>query len=389
MPLPDPTHPDPPPDDAPPGPGRPPDDAPAVVGPPPGDAPAPRAEPRLDPPAPAAPRAVQIWFEAAAEPDLPDAVADLDTARAAAVAFARAAKAANTRRAYTAGVRAWCAWCEQHGLPALPARGEDVAAYLAAARVAGRAPATIEVHRAAIRYLHHLARLPVPTVDAVVGETLAGIRRTAAASGLTPAKKAAATAEVLRTILAGIPDDLRGLRDRALLLTGFAGALRRSELAAIRIDHLEATPRGLRLTLPVSKGERTGKAVTVPLPYGSHGLCPVLAIAAWRSAAGLSDGPLFRRLWVPAMSRPPRLGSQPIDARTVARIVQARATAAGYPPGALGGHSLKRGALTTGMDQGVHPARLKRLGRHRSYAVLDEYLEHGDAFEGHPLADVL
>lgn len=344
---------------------------------------------------PAAPHAVQRWFEAAAEPDLPDAVTGLDDARAAAVAFARAAKATNTRRAYTAGVRAWCAWCEQHDLPALPARGEDVAAYLAATRVAGRAPATIEVHRAAIRYLHHLARLPVPTVDAVVGETLAGIRRTAAAAGHAPAKKAAATVEVLRTILAGIPDDLRGLRDRALLLTGFAGALRRSELAAIRIEYLEATPRGLRLTLPVSKGERTGKAVTVPLPYGSHGLCPVRAIGAWRTAASITEGPLFRRLWATpaagagAAARPPRLGSQPIDARTVARIVQARATAAGYPPGALGGHSLKRGALTTGMDQGVHPARLKRLGRHRSYAVLDEYLEHGDAFEGHPLAEVL
>jgi site-specific recombinase XerC len=344
---------------------------------------------------PATAHAVQRWFETAAEPRLPDAVAGLDDARAAALAFARAGKAANTRRAYPAAVRAWCAWCEQHGLPALPARGEDVAAYLAAARVAGRAPSTIEVHRAAIRTLHHLARLPVPTVDAIVGETLAGIRRTAAASGLTPAKKAAATAEVLRTILAGIPEDLRGLRDRALLLTGFAGALRRSELAAILVEHLEPTARGLRLLLPVSKGERTGRAVTVPLPYGSHGLCPVLAIAAWRTAAGLTEGALFRRLWAApgapeaGAARQPRLGTQPIDARTVARIIQARATAAGYPPGALGGHSLKRGALTTGMNQGVHPARLKRLGRHRSYAVLDEYLEHGDPFEGHPLSGVL
>ncbi|HYZ33468.1 MAG TPA: site-specific integrase [Crenalkalicoccus sp.] len=347
-------------------------------------------------PLPANPHAVRGWFEAAAELTLP--VADgggLETARTAALAFARAAKAANTRRAYRAGVRAWCDWCDRHGLPALPARGDDVAAYLAAARVAGRAPATIEVHRAAIRYLHHLARLPVPTGDAAVGETLAGIRRTAAAAGLAPAKKGAATAEVLRAILAAIPGDLRGLRDRALLVVGFAGALRRAELAAIRIEHLEPTPRGLRLTLPVSKGERSGKAVTIPLPYGEHGLCPVRAIAAWCEAAGIHDGALFRRLWVPRAARgdspppPPRLGAAAIDPRTVARVVQARATAAGYPPGALGGHSLKRGALTTGMDRGVHPARLKRLGRHRSYAVLDEYLEHGDPFDGHPLAGVL
>lgn len=346
---------------------------------------------------PADPGAVARWFDATAEVAIPAEAAALADARGAALAFARAAKAANTRRAYRAAVRAWCLWCERHGLSALPARGEDVAAFLAAERVAGRAPATIEVRRAALRYLHHLARLPVPTADAAVGETLAGIRRTAAAAGHAPAKKAAATEAVLRGMLAAIPDDgdPRGLRDRAILLVGFAGALRRSELAAIRVEHLEATPRGLRLTLPVSKGERRGRAVTVPLPFGERGLCPVRAIGAWRAAAAIAEGALFRRIWAAPDPRPgtppppPRIGAAAIDARTVARVVQARAAAAGLPAGALGGHSLKRGALTTGMDRGVHPARLKRLGRHRSYAVLDEYLEHGDPFEGHPLGDVL
>ena len=77
-----------------------------------------------------------------------------------------------------------------------------------------------------------------------------------------------------------------------------------------------------------------------------------------------------------------------IDAGTVAHIVKARA-AAGFDPRALGGHSLKRGALTTGIDRGVHPTRLKQLGRHKSYAVLDDYLELGDPFDSHPLNGVL
>ncbi|MDC6684852.1 hypothetical protein N4Q63_27670, partial [Leclercia adecarboxylata] len=85
----------------------------------------------------------------------------------------------------------------------------------------------------------------------------------------------------------------------------------------------------------------------------------------------------------------PHLGSDAIEPRTVARIIQARAKAAGFDPASLGGHSLKRGALTTGMDRGVHPTRLKRLGRHKSYKVLDEYLEQGDPFESHPLNGVL
>lgn len=228
-----------------------------------------------------------------------------------------------------------------------------------------------------------------------MAETLAGIRRSAAQAGELPAKKAAATATILRRLLAPIADDLRGRRDRALLLVGFAGALRRAELAAIRLEHLEPTPRGLRLTLPTSKGERSGAAVSVPLPHGDTELCPVRAIRLWREAAGLREGPLFRRIWAPPKPRGdgppplPRLGSGPIDSGTVARIVQQRAEAAGFARHELGGHSLKRGALTTGMERGAHPARLRRLGRHRSYAVLGEYLEFGDLFEGHPLDGVL
>jgi hypothetical protein len=129
-------------------------------------------------------------------------------------------------------------------------------------------PAEItEMRRAAIRYLHVIAGCAVPTAEAQVSEAMAGMHRTAAAAGQLPGKKLAATADILRQILAPIATDLAGLRDRALLLTGFAGALRRAELAAIRVEHLEPCERGLRLTLPHSKGERTGRGVTVALPY--------------------------------------------------------------------------------------------------------------------------
>ena len=341
-----------------------------------------------------APEQVRAWFDAAADATIPDHDGTLSTARAAATAYAHRAKADNTRRAYRAGVRAWCAWCDRHALPCLPARAADVVAFLAAERGRGLSVNTIDLRRAALRYLHFIAGCPVPTAEAHVAETMAGIHRDAADRGQLPAKKLAATADILRQLLAPIGDDLPGLRDRALLLVGFAGALRRAELAAIRVEHLEVRARGLRLTLPRSKGERTGKAVTVALPYGSTELCPVRALQRWQAAAGITEGAVFRRLWRPphrgdGPPPPPRLGAAAIDPGTVARIVQARAAAAGFERAALGGHSLKRGALTTGMDRGVHPTRLKQLGRHKSYAVLDEYLELGDPFEGHPLSGVL
>ena len=345
----------------------------------------------------AAPEHVRAWFDSAVEASEPVVDGTLASEREAADTYRRMAKADNTRRAYRAAVRAWCAWCARHDLPPLPASGQDVAAFLAGERGRKLSPETLKLRRAAIRYLHRAAGCPVPTDDVCVSETMAGITRDAARKGVVPRKKVAATATILRRLLAPIAGDVRGLRDRAVLLVGFAGALRRSELAAIRFEHLEKTDRGIRLTLPQTKGEQTD-AVTVPLPYGDTELCPVHALEAWQQAAGLTEGPVFRRIWLPPRPRPtatceppplPRIGTQAISPQTVAQIVQARAMAAGFGRRDLGGHSLKRGALTTGMDRGVHPAKLKRLGRHKSFDVLGEYLEFGDLFEGHPLAGVL
>ncbi len=345
----------------------------------------------------AAPDSVRAWFDAAVEASEPIVDGTLTSERDAADTYRRMAKAENTRRAYRAAVRAWCAWCARHDLPPLPASGQDVAAFLAGERGRKLSPETLKLRRAAIRYLHRAAGCPVPTDDVCVSETLAGIRREAAKKGQVARKKVAATATVLRRLLAPIPGDVRGLRDRAILLVGFAGALRRSELASIRFEHLEKTDRGIRLTLPQTKGEQTD-AVTVPLPFGDTELCPVHALELWQRAAGLTEGPVFRRIWLPPRPRTPaldetpplpRIGADAITPQTVALIVQSRAVAAGFARRNLGGHSLKRGALTTGMDRGVHPAALKRLGRHRSFDVLGEYLEFGDLFDGHPLRGVL
>jgi site-specific recombinase XerC len=375
---------------------------------------------RLLPPAPigADAGAVRAWFDDAVETAEPEMDGTLGAEREAALAYQRMAKAKNTRAAYRAAVRAWCDWCARRDLPPLPACGPDVATFLAAERRRGMTPNTIDLRRAAIRYLHRAAGCAVPTDDACVSETVAGIRRDAAAQGQSPEKKVAATATIIAQLLATIQDDLRGKRDRALILVGFAGALRRSELASIRVERLEKTDRGLRLTIPQTKGSQTD-SVVVPLPYGQTELCPVRALTAWLAAAGITDGPVFRRIWLPARRQPrarskhpcadempadgehagqsaqdaapprPQIGKVALTARSVADIIQARAVAAGFGRRDLGGHSLKRGALTTGMDRGIHPAKLKRLGRHKSFDVLGEYLEFGDLFDGHPLTGVL
>jgi len=256
--------------------------------------------------------AVSAWFDAAVAAAEPLLDGTLDAEREAADAYRRMATADNTRRAYRAAVRVWCAWCARHDLPPLPAAGADVAAFLAGERGRKLSPETIKLRRAAIRYLHRAAGCPVPTDDVCVSETLAGIQRDAARKGQLPRKKVAATEKILRRLLAPIPGDLRGLRDRALLLVGFAGALRRSELAAIRLEHLEKTDRGIRLTLPHSKGAQDS-AVTVPLPGPRPGGLAAgcrphrrPGISAHLAAAASQAGHAGRHPASPAPHRPER-----------------------------------------------------------------------------------
>jgi integrase len=337
-----------------------------------------------------APVAVRRWFDILAAAAKPENDGSLAAAHESARAYRSRAKADNTRAAYRSAVRAWCIWCDQHGVPSLPASPRDVAAFLAAGRDRGQAGNTLKLRAAAIRFLHRAAGLPSPTDTAEVSETMAGIRRDAP----NPQKKRAATLTVLRELLVPIPDDVRGLRDRALLLVGFAGALRRSELAGILRADLERTDQGYELTLKRSKGAQT-EAVLVPLPYGKTELCPVRALARWLDAVAITDGPVFRRIWLAPQASPdappplPAIGAEALTPRSIARIVQARAAAAGFTAREFGGHSLKRGALSTGMAAGAHAAQLKRLGRHKSFDVLGEYLEFGNLFEGYPLQDLL
>jgi integrase len=368
---------------------------PGPLGPPADDAAAP-APALVAPEAPVGgpPVAVSSWFDAIAAAAKADNDGSLAAAHASARVYRSRAKADNTRAAYRSAVRAWC---DSHGVAPLPGSPRDVAAFLAAGRDSGQAGNTLKLRAAAIRFLHRAAGLPSPTDTAEVSETMAGIRRDAP----NPKKKRAATLTVLREILAPIGEDFPGLRDRALLLVGFAGALRRSELAGILLSDLERTDQGYELTLKRTKGAQT-ESVLVPLPYGRTELCPVRALARWLEAAAIAEGPVFRRIWLPpaavgaptdgpAGGPPPRpaIGTEPLTPRSIARIVQARAAAAGFAGHEFGGHSLKRGALSTGMQAGAHAAQLKRLGRHKSFDVLGEYLEFGNLFEGHPLRDVL
>ena len=201
--------------------------------------------------------------------------------------YAQAAKAANTRRAYRADWRDFTAWCEGHGRTALPAAPETVALYLT--DLAGRRKtSTLQRRLSSIAQAHQLAghaAHDAPTRHATVRAVWAGIRR---AKGTAQAGKAPVLTADVRAMVASLPDTLLGLRDRALLLLGFAGAFRRSELVGLDVGDLEAGRAGLVVTLRRSKTDQEGAGRKLGVPYGAHpDTCPVRAVQEWLDASGL------------------------------------------------------------------------------------------------------
>ena len=210
-------------------------------------------------------------------PDLPAPLSPaLPATTRPAAAYARASLAPATLRAYQAGWQAFSEWCQLAERTALPAAPETVAEHLASlATIVGRA--SLAKRLAAIGQYHRLANHTFATDHPVIHHTLRGIHREHG----RPARRSAAlaTPEIKRLLAACRTRSLADLRDRALLLIGYAGALRRAELVAIAREHVSFTPEGLRLQIPRSKTDTTGQVSALP-PRGmpSSAPCPVVSV---------------------------------------------------------------------------------------------------------------
>jgi site-specific recombinase XerD len=295
----------------------------------------------------------------------------LALALARAADFARADKAENTRKAYRSDFARFQAFCAQHRLAPLPATPQTLAAFLAIEAAHAKA-STIERRLAAIRYAHKLAGLKTPTDDERVKATARGIRRTL---GIVVTKKAPLTSDTLRAILASPDRTTAGLRDRALLLLGFAGALRRSELVALNVADVVETREGLRVVIRRSK--TTPEAATIAIARGRR-TCPVCALKAWLAAAAITRGALFRRVTKTGRVLPDRLTAQ-----SVALIVKARVRRAGLDPEQFSAHSLRAGFLTSAARRGASLFKMMDVSRHRSLSTLKGYVRDGELFADH------
>jgi site-specific recombinase XerD len=293
----------------------------------------------------------------------------------AARAYAAASKAPNTVRAYRSDLRDFEEWCAGESVAAIPAAPATIALYLTALARAGAKASTLQRRVSALSQAHQLAGYsPSPTADPVVRATMAGIRR---AHGTAPAQKTALlTAELRRLLAATDPASLAGARDRALLLLGFSGGFRRGELVSLNVEDLEETEDGLRVQLRRGKTDQEGQGREVGIPRGRHpDTCPVRALQAWRSVAGIADGSLFR-----PVNRHGVVSRARLSDRGVARIVQRAAGAAGLDPALYAGHSLRAGLATAAAAGGASERAIMAQTGHRSVTMVRRYIRSGSLF---------
>lgn len=288
--------------------------------------------------------------------------------------YASASRAENTKRAYRSDWADFNAWCNDRGLVALPASPVVVGTYLAA-RAETLSVSTLRRRLISIAVAHRTAGHDSPTDQEPVPAVIAGIART---KGVRVEGKTPVLLDDLRRMLAILEPGRRGIRDRALLLLGFATGSRRAELVALDVEDITMSTPGLTVFIRRSKTDQLGEGRKIGVPFGrSEETCPVLALAAWLEAAGLTTGPIFR-----AVDRAGRVGPKPLSAQMVRLVVLRTAKAAGIDPKNLGAHSLRSGLVTSAVIGGASELAIMRQTGHASVAMVRRYTRDADLFRG-------
>lgn len=310
-----------------------------------------------------------------------EAITDaMSSAADSAANYAEQAKASNTVRGYQADWSHFTRWCGDRRVPSMPASPETVACYVSEL-AATHKPATLTRRLSAISQAHQLAGFTSPTSDIKVRVVMQGIRK---AKGVAPIQKTPALTADVAAMLRILPDSLIGVRDAALLLIGFGGAFRRSELVSLDVSDIDVCDDGLVINLRRSKTDQSGKGEKKAIHRGRNAnTCPVRSFLKWKEFSSITSGPVFR-----SINRHGHLSTQRLSDRAVAEIVKRSASAAGFNPALYAGHSLRSGLATSAASAGCTEHAIMRQTGHRSVAMVRRYIRDGNLFRNNVTGDI-
>ena len=302
-------------------------------------------------------------------------IAEHHAADQLATSYLKASLSDSTKRAYASDLDHFLAWGGT-----IPASPESLARYLAL-HGESLSPFTLARRLVAIGKAHTAQRQANPCDSELVRSVLRGIRRV---HGSAQRQVDPLLREDVLAIIDSLPDTIKGVRDRALLLVGFGAALRRSELVGLTAEDVKFVAEGVILRLRRSKTDQEGEGRDIGVPFARSRACPVKALRAWLDHAGIAAGPIFR-----AVSKGGRIQPDAMTAQSVALVIKFYAARIGLDPERLSGHSLRAGLITSAAKLGVSTHKIRQQSGHRSDSMLARYIRDGELFVNNAAGAVL
>ncbi|WP_434288839.1 site-specific integrase [Celeribacter sp. SCSIO 80788] len=289
--------------------------------------------------------------------------------------FIRESLSENTRKAYRSDLAHFTDW---GGV--LPATPDQVARYLAD-HADTLAPSSLARRVATLSKVHEANAWPNPCRSEIVRATMRGIKRV---KGTAQDQASPLLREELFIVLDALGDDPRAKRDRALLLIGWAGGFRSSELIGLDLPDIEEVREGLVLHLRRSKTDQAGQGRNIGIPLGRTRHCPVAALSAWLGVLNKDEGPIYRPVDRHGNVQPDRLRSD-----AVSTILRNRLANAGIDPEGYSGHSLRAGLATSAIKAGVPTYKVRAQTGHASDLMLSRYVRDAGLFDGNAAGALL
>lgn len=290
------------------------------------------------------------------------------------VRYVAASLAENTRRAYSGDLADFIDFGGK-----VPCTPEELASYIAE-RAKVHSPFTIGRRIVGISRAHTSQGYPDPAKNDLVRAVLRGVRR----SHGKPQRQVAPLLKPDLLTFISVMQGAKGVRDRALILLGFAAALRRSELVDLKVEHISFVKEGAVLHIQRSKTDQIGEGRKIAVPYGRSSICPVKAVERWISFANIAKGPLFR-----SIKKGGKICEEGLTSQSVALILKSYATSVGLDAKSISGHSLRSGLATSAAMTGVPIWKIKAQTGHKSDAMIGRYIRDGNLFDNNAASAVL
>ena len=294
----------------------------------------------------------------------------------------KSSKAINTIRAYKSDFKDFGAFCAKHSFRALPTEPKIVALYLTYLSGKDAKMSTLKRRLVSIGMIHKLKGHYLDTKHPIIIENLMGIKRV---KGSIQKGKKPILINHLKSIINAINqqeiDEIKKFRDKSLILIGFGGGFRRTELISIDHEDLEFVPEGVKITIKRSKTDQFGEGIVKGLPYFSNELyCPVINLKKWLELSNIKSGPIFRRFAKGSVLTKNRLTDQ-----SVALLIKNYLNLAGIENSNFSAHSLRSGFATVAAESGADERSIMAMTGHKTTQMVRRYIREANIFKNNAL----